>query len=291
VEPTRNRMKPAAAAPLLAGLLAGAPAALACVLAGTLAGALAAPAFADESAAAAEEKPVRPEDRKTIAAGAAPDRTQDTPNPWPPGKRGRYGGWWDHYRDSDDQTFDDFSVFLTYKQVYTQIWSGDYTDGIEIGGYLRDKRRSTYGGFYRFRDDFDHVVQLETAQVLPKGFVAVGSVRFIHVIPDDVEGDRNQIQFGAGFDWYHGDYDFLTFRAISDPREGGRWTFLLAHRWYLREDWLYIEPAIMPRTDGSTNWYLKGKVKYFVWLVGDFNQFDFTDVDRKQFSIGLEIPY
>jgi hypothetical protein len=245
-------------------------------------------------ALAAETPPGgRPGDSRGTTAAAAsgsPGATKSEDAAWPPGKRGRWGGWWDHYRDSDDQTFDDFSVFGVYKQVYGQIWSGDYTDGVEIGGYLRDHRRSTYGGFYRFRDDYDHVVQLETAQVLGHGFVGVGSVRFIRVIPDDVEGDRNQVQFGAGFDWYHGDYDFLTFRAISDPREGGRFTFVLSHRFYLRE-WLYLEPAIMPRTDGSTNWFLRGKVKYFVWLVGDFNQFDFTDVDRKQLSLGIEIPF
>jgi len=32
-------------------------------------------------------------------------------------------------------------------------------------------------------------------------------------------------------------------------------------------------------------------VKYFVWLVGDFNQFDFSDIERKQLSLGIEIPY
>ena len=123
----------------------------------------------------------------------------------------------------------------------------DARDGVEIGGYLRDHRRSTYGGYYRFRDDIDHVAQFETAQVLGKGFVGVASVRYIRPIPEEAEGGPNQVQFGAGFDWYHGDYDFLTFRVISDPREAGRYTFVLSHRFYLRE-WLYLEPAIMPRT-------------------------------------------
>ena len=245
-------------------------------------------------ALAAENPPsARPSDSRGTTAAAVPSgpRTgEGGKEALPPGKRGRWGGWWDHYEDSDDQTFDDFSVFGVYKQVYGQVWSGDYTDGFEIGGFLRDSRRSTYGGFYRFRDDFDHVVQLETAQVLGHGLVGVASVRFIRVIPDDPDIDRNQVQYGAGFDWYHGDYDFLTFRAISDPRESGRYTFVLSHRFYLRE-WLYLEPAIAPRTDGSTNWFLRGKVKYFVWLVGDFNQFDFTDIDRRQVSLGIEIPF
>jgi len=268
-------MNPAAAALFLAGILALAPGAV--------------PAHAAEPAAAD-----RPADRRSTASGAAPAAgSQDEVSEdfaWPAGKRGRWGGWYDHYEDSNDQKYDDFSVFGVYKQMYAQVWVGDYTDGFEIGGYLRDHRRSTYGGFYRYRQDYDNVLQLETAQVLPKGFVAVGSVRFIRVIPDDAEGDKNQVQYGAGFDWYHGDYDFLTFRAISDPRVGGRWTFLLSHRFYLRE-WCYFEPAIMPRTDGATNWFLRGKVKYFVWLIGDFNQFDFSDIERQQVSIGIEIPF
>jgi hypothetical protein len=287
---TRDRAIRATAALYAAALLAFAAGAAPARAADTPANAAASAPVADARDA---QTPSRPDDRKGAPAAAAPvgeGETTDADTSWPKGKRGRWGGWWDHYEDSDDQTFDDFSVFGVYKQVYGQIWSGEYTDGFEIGGYLRDHRRSTYGGFYRFRDDFDHVVQLETGQVLGKGFVAVGSVRFIRVIPDDTEDDRNQVQFGAGFDWYHGDYDFLTFRAISDPRESGRWTFVLSHRWYFRE-WLYIEPAIAPRTDGSTDWFLRGKVKYFVWLVGDFDQFDFSDIDRRQISLGIEIPY
>jgi hypothetical protein len=245
------------------------------------------------------------------AAEPAPARTSLKETPWAPGKRGKYAFWWDHYRDSNGNDFDDFSFFLSYKQVYTQVWSGQYTDGIEVGGYVKDHRKSSYGGFVRWRDDRDYVAQFDTGQVLGHGLVWVGSLRFIHVIPefvdedpadgqpddadndgvpDPIPGGQNQVQFGTGLDWYHGDYDFGTFRAISDPREGGRWTFQISHRWYHGEQF-YIEPAILPRTDGTTNWFLRGKYKALVWLVGEFNQFDFTDIERKQVSLGLEFAY
>ena len=259
--------------------------------------------FADDAPASAKpapaaSKPATGAPAASTPAAGTPAATEPHPagsstlkeTPYPPGKRGKYVFWWDHYKDSNDQTYDDFSAFVSYKQVYAQVWSGEYTDGVEVGGYVRDHRKSTYGGFYRWRDGFDHVLQFDTGQVLSRGLVWVGSVRYIRVIPDDPEGGTNQVQFATGLDWYHGDYDFGTFRAISDPREGGRWTFQLSHRFYFNE-WAYLEPAILPRTDGTTNWFLRGKVKYFVWLVGDFNQFDFSDIERKQLSLGLEFTY
>jgi hypothetical protein len=196
--------------------------------------------------------------------------------PWPVGKRGKVGGWWDHYKDSNDVTYDDFSAFMSYKQVYGQVWSGNYTDGVELGGYVRDRRKSTYGGFYRWRDGQDHVVQFDTAQVLSHGLVWVADPRHpCH--PDDAEGPEP----GSSRPASTGITATTTSApsAISDPREGGRWTFQFSHRFY-RGEWFYLEPAILPRTDGTMNWFLKGKVKYFVWLVGDFSQFDFSDIER-----------
>jgi hypothetical protein len=274
-------------------------------------------AIADDAAAATDEAAAAAPAQGSTAvppAGNAdnphPATTSLKENPWPAGKRGKYAFWWDHYRDSNDNDFDDFSFFISYKQVYTQVWSGEYTDGVEIGGYLKDRRKSSYNGMVRWRNGQDYVAQFDTGQVLGHGFVWVGSIRFIHVIPstvdddadgipDDTDGDgvpdpipggRNQVQFGTGIDWYHGDYDFGTFRAISDPREGGRWTFQLSHRFYHGPQF-YLEPAILPRTDGTTNWFLRGKYKAFVWLVGEFNQFDFTSIERKQVSLGLEFAY
>jgi len=114
---------------------------------------------------------------------------------------GRWIVQWDHIEDSNDQTFEDFWGFVSYKQVHFQVWSGEFTDGVEVGGYVKDHRRSTYAGLYRWRDGFDHVLQFDTEQILKGGFVWATMLRGIHVIPDDQPGGKNQFQFGTGLDY------------------------------------------------------------------------------------------
>jgi hypothetical protein len=194
---------------------------------------------------------------------------------------------WDHIVDSNDQTFEDFWWFMSYKQMHTQVWYGEFTKGVEVGGFLRDHRRSTYSAFYRWRNDFDHVLELDTEQVLKKGFVLAALVRGIYVIPENTPDDRHQILYGAGFDYYWGDYNFASFRAISDPREAGRWSFIGSTRLYFGEP-NYVQPGLVQRTDGTTGWFLQGKIKLFRWSVGKYNQFDWTSVDRTIYSAGLE---
>ena len=196
---------------------------------------------------------------------------------------------WDHLVDSDDDTFEDFWGFLSYKQVHAQAWYGDFTKGGEVGGYLKDRRRSTYSALYRYRKDFDHVLQFDTEQILKNGFVAAGMLRNIH-IPDPATEDRHMIQVGAGMDYYWGDYNFLSVRAISDPREGGRWSFVTSHR-FQKDLSFYIQPGIVLHTDGSAGWFLQGRYKYFRWGAGKYDRFDFTDVDRTVYSAGLEWTY
>jgi hypothetical protein len=96
-----------------------------------------------------------------------------------PGTVGKVIIQWDHLVDSNDKTFEDFWACVAYKQAHVQLWSGEFTDGAEIGGYLKDHRRSAYAGLYRFRDDFDHVLQFDTEQVLKKGWVLAAMLRGI----------------------------------------------------------------------------------------------------------------
>ncbi|MFQ5876331.1 MAG: hypothetical protein ACE5JH_01375 [Acidobacteriota bacterium] len=236
------------------------------------------------------------------AAQALPqdDRREDRER-WPAGGRGRAIGMWERFEDSNDRQFDQFSGFLAYKQSHAQVWSGDYFDGFEIGGYLRDSRRSTYAALYRFRDEFDHILQFDVEQVAPRGFVVAGSLRLIDIIHHDEKqreaavtgeavGDDFQAQFGAGFDWYWGDYNFLSFRAISDPREGGRWSFVTTHR-FSRTETIYVQPAVILRTDGSASWFVRGQYRHVLVVVGKFDEFDFTDVDRTIYSAAFEIRF
>jgi hypothetical protein len=220
---------------------------------------------------------------------------------WPPGKRGKVILLWEHLDDSNDQEFEDFTAFVSYKQSHFQVWSGEFTDGFQLGGYLRDKRRSTYAGLYRFRDDFDHVLQFDTEQVLAKGWVLPVMLRGIYVIDHDEKvaaaagtdervGDQEQLQFGTGFDWYHMDYNFMSLRAISDPRAGGRWSFILSERFHNGEQ-IYVQPGYIIRTDRSTGWFVQGKIKAFRWSIGDYDRFDYTDVDRTIVAAGVELTY
>ena len=229
------------------------------------------------------------------------EETREQIREWPEGKRGRIIGGIERFEDSTGADFTQFSGFVSYKQTWYQGWVGDWFDGFALGGYLRDSRRSTYGAWYRYRDEFDHVLQVETEQVLPEGFVFAASLRGIKIrnyeqkrqiaaVTGDEIGDEYQMQFGTGMDWYWGDYNFLTFRATNDPRESGRWTFLLGHR-FSKTERIYIQPTIILRTDDTTNWFIRGQYKYLVAMVGEFNEFDFTDVDRKVFYAAFEIRY
>jgi len=197
---------------------------------------------------------------------------------------------WDHLKDSDDRTFEDYWGFLSYKQMHVQAWDGEFTKGGEIGGFLRDHRRSTWSAFYRYRKDFDQVVEIDTEQILKKGFVLAGILRGIHVIPDNTGTDRDQLQYGTGFDYYFGDYNFYSFRAISDPRAGGRWSFVTSARLQHGQA-IYVQPGIVKHTDGSTGWFVQGKYKILRLSAGKYNQFDWTEVDRTIYSVGLEWTY
>jgi len=219
-------------------------------------------------------------------AAAAPARRDAAP----PAPAGRVILQWDHLVDTNDRTFEDFWGFATYKQTHYQAWYGEFTKGAEVGGYLKDHRRSTYAGLYRYRKDFDHVVQFDTEQVLKKGFVLAGMLRGIHVIPANAPGDRNMLQVAAGMDYYWGDYNFLSFRAVDDPRESGRWSFITSHR-FQRDPASYVQPGLILRTDGSTGWFLQGKYRWLLLGAGRYDRFDFTDVSRTIYSAGVELNY
>ena len=236
-------------------------------------------------------------------------RETEAPLHQPEGARGKTILMWEHLKDENDKagdagdrSFEDFSAFVSYQQLHLQLWAGESEagDGVEIGGYLKDERRSTYGGLYRFREDATHAVEFDTAQVLGHGWVYTAMLRGIHLLHYDAVvaaagknervGDKNQLLFGTGFYYYWGDYNFLTARAVTDPREGGRWTFITATRLQPNEN-IYAELGWIVRTDRATGWFLGGKLNYFRWLVGHFNRFDWTDLDRTVLSAGIEIPF
>jgi len=115
-------------------------------------------------------------------------------------------------------------------------------------------------------------------------------LRGIHVIPKNAPDGRDLLQIGAGVDYYWGDYNFLSMRAINDPRDSGRWSFITSHR-FQRDPSFYVQPGVILRTDGSTGWFLQGKIRWFRWGAGRYDRFDFTEVDRTIYSAGVEVTY
>ena len=52
-----------------------------------------------------------------------------------------------------------------------------------------------------------------------------------------------------------------------------------------------MQPGWIIRTDHDTGWFIKGKIDAFVWWIGDYNRFDYADVDRTVIAAGVEIPH
>lgn len=194
----------------------------------------------------------------------------------------------EYIEDSNGESFVDPSLFASYRQAHLQVWAGEFTKGAEIGGFLRDARRSTYGAFYRFRDEFDHVVDLSTEQLAGGGFVAYGGLRFIRVLGESVE-DRHLLQPSVGFDKYYGSYHFFSVRAVRDSREGGRYSFVIANRFALRDK--FVTLGLVPRTDGDLGYFVQAKWRWVRAGFGRYDRFDFTAVDRTVFNLGFEFDF
>jgi hypothetical protein len=191
----------------------------------------------------------------------------------------------DYIRTSGGREFSDPSVFYSRGRFHTQVWAGDLTKGVEVGGYTKDARGSAYSAFYRFRDGYDHVLQVETEQLTGvKGWVAVAGARYIRVIPDD--GARHMVQFHLGADRYYGDYNFASLRAVSDPRQSGRWTFVVSNRFATEDSHLTL--GIVPRTDGEVGYFMQAKSKQLHFGVGRYSRFDFTQENRTIYNLGWE---
>ncbi|NIM04903.1 MAG: hypothetical protein GTO55_03025 [Armatimonadetes bacterium] len=191
----------------------------------------------------------------------------------------------EYIRESGGRDFHDPSIFYFKNRFHAQVWLGEFTKGVEVGGYDKDKRGSAYSAFYRFRDGFDHILQVETEQITgTTGYVLALGARYIRVIPD--VGARNMVQFHVGADKYYGDYNFASLRAISDPRRSGRWTFVLSNRFATEDS--YVTLGVVPRTDGEVGYFMQAKQENLRFGVGHYSRFDFTQRNRTIYNLGWE---
>lgn len=192
-------------------------------------------------------------------------------------------------KDGDDKTYNDKSLRVDFKQVYLTGFFGDWQHGFELGGYIKDKRRSAYSSALRVREN-DQTFQIGTDQVLQLSFVGKLDLRYTHIEEIEKPGDKDELfVYGLGVDKYYGDYHYWTAMIYNDPREGDRFSVIISNT--LADLNSYLRVGVVPRSDGT--WGYFGTVKYH-WILAGYaytREFDFTTLDRKVFTIALQIPF
>ncbi len=198
-------------------------------------------------------------------------------------------------KDGGNKTYNDKSVRIDYKQIYLTGYLGDFHSGAEVGGYLKDVRRSAYSGYIRFRD-IDQAYVISTEQVLKYGFVGRLEFRYIHLyVTEPADNRHNLFVYGFGFDKYYGDYSFFTVqyyndpRHYSDPSKNNAWSVIISNTFATQDSFLRL--GIVPRSNGRPGYF--GLVKYH-WLFAGYaftKEFDFSTLDRRSVTFGLQVPF
>lgn len=195
---------------------------------------------------------------------------------------------YNYIEDTNDRTFHDKSLRVDYKQAYVVGFLGNWQQGGEAGGYLKDSRRSAYSGYVRVRED-DQSYQLRTEQILKAGFVGIVEGRFIHVDEVEKPEDKDDLfVFGTGFDWYYGAYNFFSVMTFNDPREGGRYSAVISNT--LGDKNKHLRLGIVPRNDGTQGFF--GLVRYH-WLYAGYSftrEFDYTRYNRRVITLAVKFP-
>lgn len=196
---------------------------------------------------------------------------------------------YDYIKDSNDKTFHDKSIRIDYRQVYATGYLGNWQKGVEVGGYLLDQRKSSYGGYVRVRE-LDESYQISTEQVLTKGYVAKLQLRYIHIDEPERTSDKtNLLVYGLGFDKYYGDYHYLSAMYYNDPRKAGRFSLVISNTLATRDS--NIRAGLIPRSDGTLGYFFMAKY-HWVFLGYSFTrEFDFSTFDRRDITFGLQVPF
>jgi hypothetical protein len=187
------------------------------------------------------------------------------------------------------RTFQDKSIRIDYENIYITGYLGNFQHGAELGGYVKDFRRSVYNAQLRIRSN-DQTYQIGTEQLIHSGFVGRLELRYIHVedlSPPDTKG--NLFVYGIGFDKYYGDYNYFSATYYNDPRESGRFSIVLQNTIATRNSFFRL--GIVPRNDGTIGYF--ATVKYHWVFVGYAftKEFDFTTLDRRVITFGAQIPF
>jgi hypothetical protein len=197
----------------------------------------------------------------------------------------------DHIVDNGVQrrSFLDKQIRLDYRRVFVAGFLGDYQKGGEIGGSILDRRRSAYSLTVR-RREHDRMIQPGIEWVLGKGVVLKGEVRYIKVDEPEspITGDRLTV-YGVGLDRYYGDYHYASLMYYTDPREGGRYSIILSNTWADLNRSLRL--GLIPRSDRTVGYFMAARYHWLLIAYAYTREFDFTALDRRVATIGLQIPF
>jgi hypothetical protein len=181
--------------------------------------------------------------------------------------------------------FLDTAFYGVWPRQHLTVMLGSFATGVEWGGFLRDRRGSSYGlGIRRRTGGFvaDTAVDLDTQQRF-RNFVAGASARLFWA--DRPEYGNLLVVPQAGLQAYYQDASYVALTVTYDPRPATGTTFRFTNRTVAGA--FAFDVAVAPRTDGVVHWALGGRWRCFSLGYGRERDFDFTRLDRRVFSFGF----
>lgn len=196
---------------------------------------------------------------------------------------------YDKTRDKSDEIYQDKTVLVDYKQLYGVAYFGNWQRGGEVGGYLKDKRNSVYGGHVRIKEN-DESYQIYTDQVMSGGFVGKLVARYIHVSEPETDNEKTNLNvYGIGFDKYYGNYNYFSAIYFNDPREAGRYSVVISNT--LATEKHYLRVGAVPRSDRKTGYFATVNYDCFFISYSYVPNYDFSTFDRRSITMGYRFTF
>lgn len=185
--------------------------------------------------------------------------------------------------------FLDTTFHVVGHQWHAALTVGNYATGLTAGGYLRDRRGSTYSAMLLRRTQGfldDTSVAFETGQRFER-FVGQAGLRFMW--PDRPETTNLLIIPSVGSELYYDDWSFVSLRLAFDPRRGSGTSLRILNR--LGAEHAHLDVALAPRTDGVVNWSLAARYRMVFVGFARERDFDFSGFDRTVWSAGFHYEF
>jgi hypothetical protein len=174
-------------------------------------------------------------------------------------------------------------------QWHAALTVGNYATGLRAGGFLRDRRGSTYGATLQRRTQGfldDTSLGFETSQKFER-FVAQAGLRFLW--PDHPEAANVAVIPAAGAELYYDDWSYIAVGLAFDPRRGSGTTLRILNR--LGSDRAHLDLGLAPRTDGVVNWSVQARWRLVFAGFARERDFDFSGFDRNVWFAGFHYDF